>query len=423
MWQSAHMAGNPGEGLPRMFRRFWAGEAVSEFGSWITLLALQALVVTDLAAGATGTGLLSAARWLPYLTFGLVLGALIDRRARRPVMVGTDLARAVLLLLIPVCWWLGVLSLPLLLAIVVAFATATLMNDSASHAFLPRLVPRAHLQAAHVRIDGTRAVAETAGPAAGGGLLGLVGAPLAVLANSVTFAFSAVMVALTRLEEPPRPAGPPPNLRAEIGAGLRWVYRSGSLRHLAVWTHVWFAGQAALGAVLAVYLLTTMELSYLWFGLVTAALGVGGLSGALASLPLGRLWGSGPTVIGAHLLSAIGVLTLLLAQLPDPIGATLVLLCLGQLLHGFAIGASNSHEMAYRQLITPDELQARTNTTMRSMNRAVVVIVAPVAGVLAEAVGITGVLGAAAAVFALAGVGLWFSPFRHAELDTATDHD
>lgn len=418
VWQSAHMADGPGGGLPRLFRRFWAGEAVSEFGSWISLLALQALVVTELAAGPTGTGLLSAARWLPYLTFGLVLGALVDRRARRPVMIGTDLARAVLLMLIPLCWWAGALSLPLLLGIVVTFATAALMNDSASHAFLPRLVPRAHLQAAHVRIDGTRAVAETAGPAAAGGLLGLVGAPLAVLANSVTFVFSAVMVALTRVEEPARPAGPPPNLRAEIAAGLRWVYREGSLRHLALWTHVWFAGQAALGAVLAVYLLTTMDLSYLWFGLVTAAFGVGGLCGALASLPLGRLWGSGPTVIVAHLLSAAGVLALLLAPVTGPVWLAMVLLCLGQGLHGFAIGASNSHEMAYRQLITPDELQARTNTTMRSMNRAVVVIVAPVAGVLAELVGVGPVLGGAAAVFALAAVGLWFSPFRRAVLAT-----
>ena len=414
------MADGPGGGFPRVFRRFWAGEAVSEFGSWISLLALQALVVTDLAAGPTGTGLLSAARWLPYLTFGLILGALVDRRARRPVMIGTDLARAALLLFIPLSWFAGALSLPLLLVIVVLFGTATLMNDSASHAFLPRLVPRRHLQAAHARIDGTRAVAETAGPAAGGGLLGLIGAPLAVLVNSATFVFSAVAVALTRIEEPRRADGTPPNLRAEIAAGLRWVYREGSLRHLALWTHVWFAGQAALGGVLAVYLLTTMDLSYLWFGLVTAALGVGGLFGALASLPLGRLWGSGPTVIVTHLLSALGVASLLLASAsaPGPGWVAMVLLCLGQLLHGFAIGASNSHEMAYRQLITPDELQARTNTTMRSMNRAVVVVIAPVAGVLAEQVGVGPVLGASAVLFALAAVGLWFSPFRNAVLAT-----
>ena len=57
---------------------------------------------------------------------------------------------------------------------------------------------------------------------------------------------------------------------------------------------------------------------------------------------------------------------------------------------------SNSHEMSYRQLVTPDELQARTNTTLRSINRAVVVVVAPVAGVLADAVGIRPMLVAAA---------------------------
>src|SRR5699024_8444007 len=66
VWQSAHMADAPRAPLPTSFRRFWAGEAVSDLGSWITLLALQALVVTDLHAGATGTGLLSAARWLLY---------------------------------------------------------------------------------------------------------------------------------------------------------------------------------------------------------------------------------------------------------------------------------------------------------------------------------------------------------------------
>ena len=410
------MAEIPGPALPAAFRRFWAGEAISDLGSWVTLLALQALVVTNLQAGATGTGLLSAARWLPYLTFGLVLGALVDRRARRPVMISTDLVRAVLLLLIPLCWWVGGLSLPLLLVIVVVFATATLINDSASFAFLPRLVPPTQLQAAHVRIDGTGAVAETAGPAAGGGLLGLVGAPVAVLANSVTFLASAVMVALTRVPEPARVPTSRPDLRAEIAAGLRWVYRSGSLRHLAVWTHVWFAGQAMLGAVLAVYLLETMGLSYLWFGLVTAASGVGGLVGALLSLPLGLRLGSGRTVIGAHLLSAAGVLALLVAAAAGPQPAVLSLLCLGQGMHGLAIGASNSHEMAYRQQITPDELQARTNTTMRSMNRAVVVLLAPVAGVLAEQVGVLPVLAVAAAVFTAAALGLWFSPFRHADL-------
>ena len=74
-------------------------------------------------------------------------------------------------------------------------------------------------------------------------------------------------------------------------------------------------------------------------------------------------------------------------------------LAAGQLCHGWAMGTSNSHEMAFRQSRTPDELQARTNTTLRSLNRAVVVVVSPVAGLLAEAVGYRPTLGAAAAIF------------------------
>lgn len=402
--------------LPRAFRWFWVGEGVSDFGSWITLLALDVLVVKSLHAGTTGTGLLSAARWLPYLLLGVLLGALLDRRARRPVMIATDLARVVLLLLIPLAWWADLLSLPVLLALVFVFGTATLMNDGASQAFVPRLVPRGQLQTAHARLDGTRAVAQTGGPAVGGAIVGLVGAPLAVLANAGTFLFSAAVVALARTDEPVRDPEVRPDLRREIGEGLRWVYRGGSLRHLAVWTHVWFAGQAALGAVLAVYLLVDVHLSYLWFGLVTAAAGIGALFGAAASMPLGTRLGSGGTVIFGHALSTLGVLTLLTASVAPGRALLLVLLCLGQGLHGFAMGTTNSHEMAYRQSITPDGMQVRTNITMRSMNRAVVVVVAPLAGVLAEWGGTRPLLAVAACLFALTAIGLWRSPFRRAVL-------
>jgi len=73
---------------------------------------------------------------------------------------------------------------------------------------------------------------------------------------------------------------------------------------------------------------------------------------------------------------------------------------------------SNSHEMSYRQLITPDELQARTNTTLRSLNRAVIVVFAPLAGILADAWGIRPMLVLAAGIFALVAAGLGASSFR-----------
>jgi MFS family permease len=176
------------------FRKFWLSETVSSFGTYVTLLALQTLVVLTMGGSAQDVGWLNSVRWLPYLLLGLIVGALVDRRARRPVMVCTDLAQALLLTSIPVAWAAGSLSMPLLLVVVFGYGTASLINGAASMSFLPRLVARRDLQPAHARIDGADAVAQTTGPVLAGLLVKLVGAPVAVLVNAVTHLFSAVMM-------------------------------------------------------------------------------------------------------------------------------------------------------------------------------------------------------------------------------------
>lgn len=76
----------------RPFLLYWRANAVSAFGTYITLLALQTLVVLTLHGSAAEVGRLSSARWLPYLVVGVVIGALVDRHPRRPVM-GRDRPR------------------------------------------------------------------------------------------------------------------------------------------------------------------------------------------------------------------------------------------------------------------------------------------------------------------------------------------
>jgi len=150
------------EGFPsRSFLLYWRANAVSAFGTYITLLALQTLVVLTLHGSAADVGWLNAARWLPYLVLGIVVGALVDRHPRRPVLVATDLAQAMLLAAVPLLWWRHLLSFPALLGIVMAYGTASVVNGAAAMSFLPRLVPREHLQRAHARGDGADAVAMT----------------------------------------------------------------------------------------------------------------------------------------------------------------------------------------------------------------------------------------------------------------------
>lgn len=402
---------------PYGFTRFWVGETVSSFGTYVTLLALQTIVVLTLQGTAQDVGWLNAARWLPYLMLGLVVGALVDRRRRRPLMVATDLLRAVLLAAIPAAWVSGALSLPLLLVIVVGYGTMSLINDAASMSFLPRLVPRRHLQRAHARIDGADAVAQTAGPALGGVLIKIVGAPLAVLVDAVSYLFSAALVASLRTAESPWPAERSSrNLRREIVEGCRWVYGGSGLATLAVATHVWFAANAVVGTVLAPYALTTLGLSPFQFGVSTALGGAGAVLGAACSTPLGRRLGTGWAVIIAFVITAVGAAVMIAAGLGTSSWAAMTVLGLGQACYGFGLTFSNSHEMAYRQTLTPDALQARTNTTMRAANRAVIVVVAPLGGLLAVQVGLRPALWVAIGIFVIAALILIATPFRHVDI-------
>jgi MFS family permease len=395
------------------FRRYWRATAVSAFGTYITLLALQTLVVQTLHGSATEVGWLNAARWLPYLVLGIVVGALVDRRPRRPVLVATDLVQAGLLATIPLLWWVDRLTFPVVLAVVVAYGAAAVVNGAAAMSFLPRLVARPHLQRAHARVDGADAAAMSAGPALGGLLVSALGAPLAVLVDAATYVYSAVTLAGIDTSEPrARTGATVGGLLREIREGVRWIYRGSGLTVLAVTTHGWFVGNAVVGVVLAPYALLTLGLSPFQLGLVGAVGGLGAVVGAGVTTRVGLWLGTGRTVIACHAITTFGVLVTFAAGGVDVDPAAFALLGAGSFLYGLAMGMSNSHEMSYRQLVTPDELQARTNTTLRSLNRAVMVVVAPVAGILADAWGIRPVLLVAAAVFAAVTGGLALTSFR-----------
>ncbi|MCF6377743.1 MFS transporter [Nocardioides KLBMP 9356] len=405
--------GDGGFFISRAFSYYWRADAVSVMGTYVTLFALQALVVLTLDGTASDVGWLNASRWLPYLVFGLVIGALVDGRRRLPLMIGTDLVQAVLLLAIPLLWWLDALSLGVLLVIVFLYGTAAVVNMAATMSFLPRLVPRDRLQPAHARIDGADAVASMAGPAIGGALVSAIGAPLAVLVDSLTYLYSAMTLRRISLDEPSARTGVTVRgVLADIVEGVGWAYGRSGLRTLAIATHVWFVGNAVVGVVLAPYAFLVLDLTAYQFGLVGAAGGVGAVLGATVTTAVGRRLGTGRTIILCHTIITVGVVVMVLAGELASRGATVGLLVLGQALYGLAMGMSNSHEMSYRQLVTPDELQARTNTTLRSINRAVIVVVAPVAGVLADALGVRPMLVVAAVTFGLVAAGLAATPFR-----------
>lgn len=348
------------------------------------------------------------------LLLGLIAGALVDRVRRRPLLIGADVGRGVLLLGIPILAAFDQLRIGWLIAVMLVFGLLSLLHDTAFQAFVPRLVPAALLTPAHARLDQSDAVAQASGPALAGGLVSLVGAPLAVLVDAVSFLVSGVLLWRVRITEPPRRLVSLRGLPGDVVEGLRWVYRQAPLGVLALNTHGWSFVSAMAGAVVTPFALRTLGLSPFELGLALAMAGLGALLGSLAAVGLGARIGTGPAVIVCRAGDAVAWAVIALSA---STGAGWPLFALGQLLFGLGLGASNANEMGYRQTVTPDRLQGRVNGTMRSINCAMIVIGAPVGGLLADAFGNQNLLWVVAVGFLVVALTLGLSGFRHARLD------
>jgi len=99
------------------FQKLWFGQGVSTFGSLISRIAIPFLAVIELEAKPFDMAALGIAALLPGFLVGVLAGAWIDRRKRRPVMIGADLGRALVLLAIPALALLDRLEIWHLLAV------------------------------------------------------------------------------------------------------------------------------------------------------------------------------------------------------------------------------------------------------------------------------------------------------------------
>ena len=390
------------------FFRYWTAAAISSFGSAVTAVATPVLVVQLLGATPFEVGLVNAAQFVPYAVLGLIAGVYVDRWRRKPVLVWASVGRALSLGAIPVLWLVGVLQIWMLVIALLLYGAFSVFGFAATQSLLPRLVPRARLVWANARLDQADAAAQTLGPAIGGGLVGLLGAPVAIAVDAISYLVDAALNASVRVDEP-RPDSPTRNLRAEIRDGLQWTYRHRTLGPLAASTHVWFLANGAAMTVLSLLVLRSLGFTAFAFGLLLTVFGIASLVGASIAPQVGARLGSGRVIILARV--AYPIVWLLVAIAP-PTGVGHVLLFVALALQGLAAGIENSNEMGYWQELTPDELLGRTNATRRSINRTAAALGAVIAGLLVGLIGERPTLIAVIIVFAVAALTAALSPLR-----------
>jgi len=385
------------------FLKLWAGQTISLFGSSVTDLAFPLTAVMLLGATPFQMGVVHAAQYAPFLLLGLFAGVWVDRLRRRPLLIAADLGRALLLGSVPVAAILGVLRLEYLYVVAFTVGVLTVLFDVAYLAYVPTFVPRDALPDANGKLEASRSLAQTAGPALAGAVVQLTTAPVAMAVDAVSFVASAAAVGLIRtVESAPvalRSAGGRVvgwSVRDDIGEGLRLTVRDPVLRALAGQIATLQLAGGINGALFVLFAIRELRLTPVALGVVTSVFGVVAL---LTSLVLGRVvtrFGERRTLVGSLLLTGMGNVCIPLAGLV-PAGAVPLLLTRAAI-HGIAGPAFNVASVSLRQRVVPDRLQGRVSATIRFVGWGMLPLSALAGGLLGERLGLLGALTVATCV-------------------------
>ncbi|MBA2395504.1 MAG: MFS transporter [Ktedonobacteraceae bacterium] len=370
--------------LNRNFALLWTGQAISELGSHITDQGLP--LVANLVLGATSAqmGLLVALGMLPVLLFGLLAGVWVDRLRRRPILIIADLARALLLLSIPVAALLHWLRIEQLYIVAALVGILTVFFDIANQAFLPQLVARERILEANSKLSASSSLAEVGGPTMAGVLVQALTAPIAIVLDALSFLISALCSGLIRVREPrPSVVAERQHVWQDIRAGLHVIVANPVLRAIMLCSSTRNFCGGAFAALYNLYIIRELGMTPLLYGVFVGAGGAGALLGALLANRLAGRFQVGRILVGAALLDGIAML---FTPLAGGSKAAVALLLLGQLIGDFAYAIYEIHALSLRQELVPVHLLGRANASMRVLIEGIVPIGALLAGFVATAI-------------------------------------
>jgi MFS family permease len=369
------------------FLKLWTGETISLLGSQVTILAMPLVAVLTLNATPFQMGVLGTLQYIPWLLIGLAAGAWVDRMRRRPVLVAADIGRAALLGFIPFAAVAGVLKLEYLYGIAFLVGIFNVFFNVAYTAFLPTLIPRKQLVEGNSKLSVSASIAEIAGPGIAGGLVQWLTAPLAIVADAISFLVSAVSLAWIGASEPGIiPADGSRNILAEIREGLRLVFLNPILRAFAIASVTCNFFIDVHLAVFVLYAMRGLEITPVTLGAIYAVGSVGGLLGSIVANRLANGLGLGRIIVGMQILITLAMAAIPLSGLRA--GIAVPVIALAEAVWGFAAVVYVVNTVSLRQVITPDRLQGRAAASVRFVTWGVAPLGFLLGGILGERIGL-----------------------------------
>jgi predicted MFS family arabinose efflux permease len=383
------------------FQKLWFGQTVSVFGSLISRIAIPLLAVIELDATPFDMAALGIAALLPGFLVGLLAGAWIDRRKRRPVMIGADLARAVVLVTVPLLALTDQLAIWHLLIVSGLLSIFSVLFDIAYQSYLPGLVGRDRLIQGNSTLTATESVAEFGSFSIGGWLVQIFTAPFALLVDTITFALSAIAIHRIKTpEELERDEAIETSLVEEAVAGFSYVRREPVMRVLALAQGLLSMSHGMTSTVFFLFVVDTLGFETGPLGMIFAFGGVASLGAALVS---SRLYGKGNHLQRlAALLFFIAASNSLLPFARTADWIAVVFLLAPQLLSDPAETIFNIHSTTLRQVLAPDDWLGRVNGSFRVLEVGTLILGSLVAAWTGEHLGLRTTMWLAAGLVAVA---------------------
>jgi MFS family permease len=334
----------------RNYRLFFAGQAISQTGSWMQRIALGWFVL-QITHDPFSVGLMALAQFLPFMVFGLFAGVITDRMDARRLVLGTQAAQ--LATGIALAWIaLGGFAEPWMLYTIAFLNGLVLVLDVPSRQQLTyRMVGREALPNAIALNSSMFNASRIFGPATAGAVYGIAGAGVCFLVNAISF--FAVLLGLFAMRTRdffPLDKFERPTIVRGTREGLAYVLRDPRLMLVLALTFVFGTFCFNFNVTLPVLAYSTLGTNATVYGILSAMFGAGALVGALVAASRGRA-SAKAMLCGALVFTGA---ELLIAPVHTPVLAGVLLFLMGL---GFTVWSANSN--ASMQLAAPDRLRGR----------------------------------------------------------------
>ena len=391
------------------FRRFWIGQTISVFGDQITLLALPVVAVLILHAEPEQMGLLTAVGLLPHLLFSLPAGVWLDRVSnRRRLMILCDIGRALAIAAIPAAFALGYERLDLLFVVAFIVGSLAVIFDISWNTLFVAVARRDQFVEANSLLNGSRSLSSVGGPALAGILIDVLKAPVALLADALSFIGSAFFLGRITAAEPPI-EHEPGSIKAQLASGLSFIGRDPIMRVTVLSAGTLNLFNYCFQALFVLYATTYLDIEPGVLGIALGAGAIGGVIGALVASRVAERIGLGRAyLLGLVLFPASLFLVPLAGVLPE--SWKLLLIFGSEFGAGLGVIILDINAGAMLQARTPDRIRGRAMGAFRFINMGIRPIGATLGGILGAILGVQETLFIVIAAQLLGAAWLVFSP-------------